>query len=301
MKIENVYIAGCGGMLGEAVYSHFSGKYTVKATDIELSEDWVEEGDIRDYEAVRSQIVDFKPQAVVNLAALTDMEHCEKNVRDAYITNALGAENLALISAELDIPYVYVSTAGVFDGEKQGYTEYDLPNPLSIYAKSKYEGEQSTRIHAPKHFIVRAGWMMGGGPNKDKKFINKIYKQIKQGADTLNIVGDKYGSPTYTWDFAKGLDGLLATRLYGTYHQSCSGDCSRYDTALEFLNCLGLQNEITVNKVNSDFFKTDYFAPRPESEILTGEKMSHRGLMVMKDWKTSLKEYSKLYLKDLNG
>src|SRR5438034_66062 len=132
-------------------------------------------------------------------------------------------------------------------------------------ARSNYHGECYVRQSVPKHFVVRAGWMMGGGPRKDKKFVNKIYQQLAAGKRTLHVVGDKLGSPTYTVDFARGIHGLLESELYGLYNQVCGGGGSRYDVALELVRLLGLERTVVVEKVSSDFFARDYFAVRPAS------------------------------------
>jgi dTDP-4-dehydrorhamnose reductase len=135
--------------------------------------------------------------------------------------------------------------------------------------------------------------MMGGGPRKDKKFVNKIYKQIASGATELNVVDDKLGTPTYTYDFARGLFKLAESDQYGVYNQACGGSCSRFDVASEFIRNLGLSDKIKINKVSSDFFRKEYFAPRPKSEKLENLKLDARGLNVMRDWKTCLSEYAK--------
>jgi len=260
MKITEstkVYIAGCGGMLGRAVYEVFNSKCTVKATDIDLNIDWLEYADVRDYNDINTSISEFSPDIIINLAALTDLEHCEKNQDDSWLTNALGAENIAIIAKRLNIPMVYISTAGIFDGEQDVYNDFDAPNPLGIYAKSKYYGEIFVKTHLEKFFIFRAGWMMGGGPTKDKKFVNKIYKQIKSGSKELFVVEDKLVTPTYTKSFAQGIFNLLETDLYGLYNQVCGGDCSRYDAAVEFVNLLGLTEQVKVTKVSSDYFKNE--------------------------------------------
>ncbi len=291
VKSSRVYIAGCGGMLGEAVYNYFSARTTVKATDIDLNVDWLEYADVRDYSDMEKSINDFGPDLIINLAALTDLEYCEKNQENAWLTNALGAENIALIASKLDIPLVYISTAGIVDGKQDLYNDFDAPNPLSIYAKAKYHGEVFVQTYLRKHFIFRAGWMMGGGPEKDKKFINKIYKQIKEGKKELFVVDDKLGTPTFTESFAEGIFKVVESELFGLYNQVCGGDCSRYDVAIELIRLLGLSNDIKVTKVSSDFFKTEYFAPRPASEKLINLKLNARKINFMPDWKDALAQY----------
>ena len=122
-------------MLGEAFHGVFGPVAAVLATDIDLNEPWLSHADVRDYAESSKLIRDFKPHILMNLAALTDMEACERDPEGAWLTNALGAENLALIAAELDAVYVYISTAGIFDGKQDFYTDFDQPNPLSQYAK----------------------------------------------------------------------------------------------------------------------------------------------------------------------
>lgn len=298
---RRIYIAGCGGMLGEAVYRRFSRFADVKATDIDLNEPWLEYADVRDFSQIRDSVRSFGPGAIINLAALTDLELCEKDPQNAWLTNALGAENLGLIAEQLGVPCMYISTAGIFGGEKEYYTDFDAPQPGSIYAKAKYYGEQYVLRNVRKPFVLRAGWMMGGGPKKDKKFINKLYRQIKSGSNVLHVVEDKSGTPTYTVDFAEGMVKVLESGLYGLYNQVCGGSGTRRDVAEEFVRCLGLAEKVRVEPVASDFFAAEYFAPRPASERLVNLKLEARGLNVMRDWKTCLAEYSSVFCEDLRS
>lgn len=294
-----VYIAGCGGMLGEAVYQRFASFAEVKATDIDLNESWLKYADVRDYHQCLESIESFAPDAIINLAALTDLEQCERDEDNAWLTNALGAENLGLIANLMDIPYMYISTAGIFGGKKEFYTEFDTPDPGSVYAKAKYYGEVFVLRHVRRHFVLRAGWMMGGGPKKDKKFINKLYRQIKSGKRLLHVVDDKSGTPTYTVDFAEGMVTVLESGLFGLYNQVCTGSGTRLDVAEEFVRCLGLGEQVRIEPVQSDFFASEYFAHRPASERLVNLKLTARGLNRMRDWNTCLAEYSSVFSEDL--
>lgn len=302
MKFEKntrVYIAGCGGMLGRAVYAQFNPRTTVLATDIDLNIDWLSYADVRDFNSMNKSITEFDPDVILNLAALTDLEYCEREQENAWLTNALGAENIALIADRIGATLVYISTAGIVDGQQDIYNDFGQHSPLSVYGKSKYEGELAVRSMARKHFVFRAGWMMGGGPDIDKKFINKIYKQIKAGADALYVVDDKLGTPTYTKAFAEGIYEVTQTELYGVYNQVCSGGGSRYDVAVEFVSLLGLKNKIEVVKVDSARFQQEYFAPRPQSEKLENLKLRARGIDFMPHWKDALAEYAKEFKADL--
>ncbi len=302
MTINNcarVFITGCGGMLGPAVYRGFSESYEVLASDIDLNEPWLEYGDVRDFAAIEKLAKKFEPDLIINLAALTNLEYCEKNPDDAWKTNALGAENMALICRRLDIPLVYISTAGIFDGRQEYYNDFDQPNPLSIYAKAKYHGELAAQRMLDKYYVFRAGWMMGGGPAKDKKFINKIFKQIAAGEKILRVVDDKLGTPTYTENFAESMLRIVQTDLYGLYNMVCGGSCSRYDAAVEFIRLLGMEKEVRIEIVDSDYFKNEYFAPRPSSEKLVNLKLDSRGINFMRDWRECLAEYAEEFKAEL--
>ena len=294
-----IYIAGCAGMLGDAVYQRFSGISQVQATDINVSESWLGHADVRVYSQLKQSIEEFHPDVIMNLAAITDLERCEREPENTWLTNTLGAENLGLIANRVDATYVYISTAGVFDGRQATYSDFDTPNPLNCYGKSKYYGETFVRQHVQKHYVIRAGWMMGGGPAKDKKFLNKIYRQIRDGRRELFAVDDKVGTPTYTVDFARGLHLLLESEMYGLYNQGGEGLCSRYEVAQEFVRLLGLEDEVAVKKVDSSFFEKEYFAPRPASEALVNLKLRARGLNVMRDWRTCLGEYCEVFVREL--
>jgi len=289
-------------MLGASVYAACKRRFEhVLATDIDLNEPWLELLDVRDIAQCQAVFERFRPTLVLHLAALTDLEGCEKDAENSWLTNALGAENVAILSQRAGAAMVYISTAGIFGGEQEQFNDFDRPNPLSIYAKSKYHGEQFVERHVAKYFVFRAGWMMGGGLTKDKKFINKIYKQIKAGKQELFVVDDKLGTPTYTQDFAESILKVVDTGYYGLYNQVCGGSCSRLDVAREFLELIGLTQKIRLTQVSSDYFKQEYFAVRPYSEKLVNLKLNARNINFMRDWKVCLAEYSQVFKKDYHG
>ena len=293
--MKRIYMAGAGGMLGHAFHEVFGQSYELRCTDKDVNESWLELLDFRNLEAYRKDVSGFKPDYLFHIGAHTDLEYCENNVEDAYLTNTTAAENAVWIANELDIPLLYISTAGIYDGSQDTFDDWDKPNPMGHYARSKYAGEVYVQQNVRRHLICRAGWMMGGGPEKDKKFINKIFQQIKGGADELFVVDDKLGTPTYTVSFAQGIFKVVESGLYGLYNQVCGGDCSRYDVAVEFVKELGLEDKIKVTKVSSDHFKTEYFAPRPPSEKLVNFKLDARGINFMPEWHEALKDYAKRF------
>jgi len=293
--MKKIYIAGCGGMLGEAFYRQFRTDYELKCSDIDVNEDWLCYLDFRDLEAYRRDVRSFDPDYLFHLGAFTDLEYCELHPDETYVTNTLAVENAVYIANELEIPLHYISTAGIFDGGKEVYDDWDSPNPLGHYAKSKYLGEVCMRENVSRHLICRAGWMMGAGPKKDKKFIQKLMRQIKDGKKELFIVRDKLGTPTYTHDFARNVKLLIEKEFWGLYNMVCDGVTSRLEVAKELISILGLAEEVAITEVSSDFFKTEYFAERPASERLVNRKLILRNLNIMRDWKTALKEYIRDY------
>lgn len=298
MEKKKIYIAGAGGMLGEAFYKQFKDEYTIKCTDKDVNEDWLSFLDFRDFEKYKKDVFDFKPDYLFHLGAYTDLEYCEINVEDTYLTNTISVENAVYIANELDIPVLYISTAGIFDGNKELYDDWDQPNPLGVYARSKFMGERFVVENAKRFLVCRAGWMMGAGPNKDKKFIQKLMKQLKEGKKELFIVDDKDGTPTFTHDFAKNVKALIMKEYWGLYNLVCGGKTSRLEVANELLCLLNLDKEVKINIVNSEYFKDIYFAERPPCERLDNRKLNLRGINLMQDWKVALKEYIKLYYSD---
>ena len=289
--MKKIYMAGVGGMLGEAFHQVFSKDYSLVCTDKDVNEDWLVFCDFRDFDEYRKQVFDFKPDYLFHIGAHTDLEYCELNSDDCYSTNTMAVENACYIANELHIPLLYISTAGIFDGLQESYDDYDNPNPLCHYARSKFMGEVCVRENVERYIICRAGWMMGAGARKDKKFVNKILAQIASGAKELNIVNDKLGTPTLTYDFAKNTKYLIEKGYWGLYNMVCGGETSRMEVAEEIIRYCGLSNEILINSVTSDYFKKDYFAPRPASEKLINKKLELRNANLMRDWKVCLQEY----------
>ena len=292
---RKIYIAGCGGMLGEAFYEQFKTDFILKCTDKDVNTSWLTFLDFRDFDAYLNDVTSFNPDYLFHLGAYTDLEFCELNADETYNTNTLAVENAVYIANTLDIPVLYISTAGIFDGMEEFYDDWDQPKPLGVYARSKYMGERCVVENAKRYLVCRAGWMMGGGPSKDKKFVQKIMKQIKDGRKELYVVNDKDGTPTYTHDFARNVKLLLAKGYWGLYNMVCGGETSRLEVAREIVRLVGLEDKVKVNEVPSDYFSKEYFADRPACERLVNRKLNIRYLNIMRDWKVALGEYLQDY------
>jgi dTDP-4-dehydrorhamnose reductase len=264
-----ILITGSAGMLGHSVFPAFvDAGHDVTATDLvphSMGNLLVGKLDVRDFDAVTRSVEDTRPEMVLHLAAETDLETCEGDHDHAYRTNTIGTQYVAIACRQHGIPIVYISTAGVFDGLKKNgpYTEFDEPNPINVYGDSKYRGELVVRQLVPEHFIVRAGWMIGGGAS-DHKFIGKVIEQVRQGAKTIYAVTDKFGTPTYTKDFAANLLRLVETPFYGLYHMACRGEGTRFDVARVLLDHFGL-GDVALVPVGSEHFSQEFPAPRPRS------------------------------------
>lgn len=289
---ERVLITGAGGMLGNAVFPYFSSRFgSVTATDRDVNESWLEHLDVRDTQRLRRTFESLKPTIVLHLAACTDLEFCEVHADVARETNAESTREVAQLCEEHGATLVYISTAGVFDGTKEGfYTEQDQPRPIMVYGQTKYDGELLAARHCSRHFVVRAGWMVGGGAAKDHKFVHHILGQIVSGSKKIHAVNDRFGTPTYTHDFALNLFKLLDSKRYGTYHMVCEGAGTRYDVAKAILDISG-HDDIDLVSVDSSFFAGNYFAPRPVSEMMTNENLRALGINVMRPWRDALQDY----------
>ena len=296
--MERIYIAGCGGMLGDAFHKVFGLEFELKCSDIDVNEPWLSYMDFRDRKAYRKDVLAFRPDYLFHLGAHTDLEFCELHPEETYATNTLAAENAVFLANELNIPLLYISTAGIFDGKKEVYDDWDQPNPLGHYARSKHAGEMFVKENSRRYLICRAGWMMGGGPRKDKKFVQKIMKQLKEGKKTLYIVNDKLGTPTYTHDFAQNVKLLLREEYWGLCNMVCDGITSRLEVAQEIIGLLELRNTVNIVEVGSDYFNKEYFAERPPSERLINRRLDLRQLNSMRHWKIGLKEYIDLHYKN---
>ena len=289
--MKKIYLAGSGGMLGQAFHQVFGSDYELRCTDKDVNEPWLDLLDFRDLDGYRKDVEAWRPDYLFHLGAHTDLEYCEEHVEDTYLTNTTSVENAVWIANRLDIPLLYISTAGIVDGSKDSFDDWDLPNPLGHYARSKYAGELYVTQNARRHLVCRAGWMMGGGPRKDKKFVQKIMKQIKSGKTELNVVRDKLGTPTYTMDFAANVKALVEAEYWGLYNMVCEGVTSRLEVAHELVDAIGMKDRVRINEVDSDFFKAEFFAPRPDSERLLNRKLTLRNMNRMRDWRVALRDY----------
>jgi dTDP-4-dehydrorhamnose reductase len=169
------------------------------------------EVDVADYEAVLMLVAEFAPEVVLHAAAYTDVDGCERDPDRAYRVNALGTQNVALASARVGADLVAVSTDYVFDGTKgEPYLEFDEPNPLSVYGRSKLAGERLALALQPRTYVVRASWVF----SRDTRNLVDTMLRLSETQDELTVVEDERGSATYAPDLAEAIARLIQTRYY---------------------------------------------------------------------------------------
>ncbi|MGB2651507.1 MAG: dTDP-4-dehydrorhamnose reductase [Candidatus Omnitrophota bacterium] len=287
-----ILVTGSAGMLAaDIVPVLLKDGHEVIQTDINQRLPDIETLDVTDPEEVMKKVSEVAPDYIFHLAAETNVDLCEEDPDHAYKVNAIGTENIVKACKRAGVRLLYISTGAAFDGGKDTpYTEFDQTGPVSVYGKSKLEGEEIVQKELEKYVIIRAGWMVGGW-ELDKKFVYKIVQQLKQGKRDLMAVSDKFGAPTFTKDFAKNLMNVINTEKYGIYHMANKGTCSRYDMAVKIVEFMGLADEATVEAVDSSRFPLP--APRARSEMIDNHKLEEVGLNNMPRWEESLEEYIK--------
>ncbi len=223
-----IVITGSAGQLGQALQAQLS-------NDCLLLID-LPEHDITDFYQIRQAVVGFEPDLVLHAAAFTNVDQCELQPEAAYRVNALGTQNVALACQECGAAMLYFSTDYVFDGKKgEPYWEWDAPNPESVYARSKLAGEYYTQSLLSRFYIVRTAWLYSRSGNN---FVKRVLELADERPE-LHYVTDEVGSPTFAPDLAAAIGKLIAHPLYGIYHFTNTGVCSRYAWAKAALDLAG--------------------------------------------------------------
>jgi dTDP-4-dehydrorhamnose reductase len=288
---KKLMITGAGGSLGKEMIEVLSDKYIILPTTIIPTEVSHIKLDLSDYNEIDRLMENFKPDYVLHLAAITDLEMCEKNLPFSYSVNTLTTKNVAQLCSKYGATMIYTSTANVFNGEKECYVETDEPLPLNVYGLTKQMGEMMVQYYSQKFLILRLAWLVGGGVDNDKKFIGRLVQQIMAGHKTINAVDDKLGSISYAPDVAKTMSALLENSSEGIYHIASPGAVSRYEIAKLVVSILGYERDVKVNKVSSDFFSSSYSAPRPARECLVAERLKREHLDLTSPWQLAINDY----------
>ena len=291
-----ILITGACGMLGRDLVEALSKEHGVTGLDIKGFRFPVYGlrfivCDITDREETIKAICGARPEVVIHTAAYTDVDGCEKNPDLAYRVNGTGTQNVALASKESKAVMIYISTDFVFDGEKRRpYLESDRPNPLSIYGKSKLEGERHTSLLLDRYFIIRTSWLFG---RHGRNFVDTILKLAGEKKE-LKVVNDQIGSPTYTKDLAQAISKLIPNSQllitnYGIYHISNSGSCSWYEFAREIIHASHIPHPPSLKPISSEELNRP--AKRPKFSVLDNVRYIKTVGKSLRPWQEALKEY----------
>ena len=280
-----ILITGYNGMLGSDLTE------VLKNENHELILTDVEELDITDLEQVKKMFKKEKPEAVINVAAYTDVDGCETNRELAYSVNTLGPKNLAIASNEVGTKLLHISTDYVFPGKNtKPYTEEDKTGPKSYYGLTKLQAEEFIKKNMNNYFIVRTAWLYG---INGKNFVKTMLNLAKNNPE-ITVVNDQRGSPTFTVDLANAICELVKTDKYGIYHLTNSGDCTWYDFAKNIFELANV--DVKVKPVSTDEYPTP--TKRPEYSVLSNEKWNNSGFKPLQNYKNALKEYIWIELAD---
>lgn len=275
-----VLVTGVRGQLGYDVLRVFSGAgHDVFGTDYE-------ELDFTNEDSVNSVITEYKPDVVVHCGAYTAVDNAEDDREKAYNVNVNGTRYIANACKKVDAKMIYISTDYVFDGQgEEAFLPEDEKNPVNYYGETKGLGEEAVRAVLEKYFIVRISWVFGVN---GKNFV-KTMLRLGSEKESLTVVDDQIGSPTYTYDLAELLLSMIDTKKYGIYHATNEGYCSWCEFAKEIMKLAKL--DCKVEAVTSDQYPTK--AKRPKNSRMSKDKLEENGFERLRDWKIALEEYIK--------
>ncbi len=243
--------------------------------------------DITDFKKVKCFINKVELDMVIHCAAYTNVDRAEMEVDICEKINVSATENLAKLCGEKDIKFVYFSTDYVFNGEGTNFFEPEdkITTQMNVYGRTKYEGELAVQKYIDKFFIIRISWVFGINGNNFVKTMIKLGKE----KDSINVINDQIGSPTYTYDLAQLVKVMIKSDKYGIYHATNEGVCSWYEFALEIFKKLNIK--INVNAITSDEYNS--LAKRPKNSRLSKKKLVTNGFNKLPIWQDALDRYLK--------
>jgi dTDP-4-dehydrorhamnose reductase len=280
-----VLVLGANGQLGY----EFSNFLKDKAEVFAFSH---RELDVLDFGKLFNKFFEISPEVVINCTAYTKVDQAEKEQGLAYQINAIGAQNVSFASFKVKAKVVYFSTDYVFDGtKKSSYTEFDEPNPLSIYGKSKLLGEVYTKAHNPNHLILRISWLYGiNGAN----FVKTIIRLAREKSE-LKVVNDQVGASTYTLDVINQTWKLIQEDSVGLYHSSNTGQTTWFDFARKIVERLNLN--VKVLPIKTGEFPA--LANRPRFSVLDNYLLKLENMNVMRSWEEAFNDFVNKYKDEL--
>ena len=275
-----ILLTGADGMLGKDLLPLLSVKYEVLGRDIQ-------DFDITDRKRVQEEIAAYRPDVVIHTAAYTDVDGCEGKKELAFAVNGEGALNVALGCARVRSRMIHLSTDYVFDGRSETpYSEGNPPNPLSVYGKSKLQGERYIQEVLENFLIIRTAWLYG---RQGKNFVDTILRLAKE-KDELRVVNDQRGSPTFTKDLSQAISRMSEEEFRGILHVTNSGSCTWFEFAKKILDLkLPSGRKVPVIPISSAELARP--APRPANSVLDCSEFERITGFRLRNWEEGLKEY----------
>ncbi len=287
--MKKILVTGCNGQLGRAINKEYAGEDVELINTDVVAADGIVACDITNIDSVMELARAKRPDVIINCAAHTNVDKCEEQWDLAYKVNAIGPRNLSIAARETGAKLIHVSTDYVFEGNGvRPYTEFDAPNPVSAYGKTKYEGEKFVQQFAKDYFILRTAWLYGDGKNFVKTML-----RLSETHDEVSVVMDQVGSPTSAVELAKMIHYLEPTENYGLFHATCEGDTNWADFTEEIYKKAGKKTK--VNHVTSKQYKemNPASANRPAYSILEDYMIKLTSDFRMADWHDALDVYMK--------
>lgn len=275
-----VLVTGAKGQLGSDVVA------ALAARGIEYLGADLEDFDITQQEQTRDFLLSYRPDAVIHCAAYTAVDKAEDEPELCERVNRVGTENIALACREIGAKMLYISTDYVFAGDGDApYETGDPTGPKSVYGKTKLAGELAVQTILERYFIVRISWVFGENGNNFVKTMLRLGKE----RDTVRVVNDQIGSPTYTKDLAPLLCEMVASERFGIYHASCEGFCSWAEFAAEIFARSNL--DVKVEPIPTEEYPTK--ATRPMNSRLSKQALVQNGFAPLPDWRDALERFLK--------
>lgn len=275
-----ILVTGASGQLGHDVIKELTERgHTVRGVSSR-------EMELTDPAAVQRVLYSLRPEAVIHCGGYTAVDAAEDDAVRCDAVNRLGTDSIARACADIQAKLLYISTDYVFSGTGTApWRTEDLPRPLSVYGKSKYGGELAVQQSLREYFIVRVSWLFG--PH-GKNFV-KTMLRLGQTHDTLRVVNDQIGTPTYTPDLARLAADMIVTEKYGIYHAANEGGyISWYDFACEIFRQAGMS--VQVQPVSTAEYGLSR-AARPCNSRLDKSRLAENGFALLPDWKDALHRF----------
>jgi len=280
-----IWIIGKQGMLAEALQRHFTKK------GIDFTSTSRKEVDVTDSKSVKEQLQSLEPTHIINASGYTAVDRAEEEKEKAYKLNVEAVEALGRLAKEKEVKLIHFSTDYVFDGSGSSpFSEEKEPAPLSVYGRTKYEGEKRLLAVYPKACVIRTSWLFGRSGNH---FVRTMIKLMKQH-ENLRIVSDQKGRPTFADDLAKAAEHLLDHQ--GIYHFANEGETTWLEFAEEILKCLKEKGETIACQTIKPILTSEYGSPakRPLFSVLKTDKYEKASKESPRHWQESLREYFEL-------